>query len=324
MQIIVLGMHRSGTSAVIRLLNMMGAYLGPPETVKGANRENPKGFWENEQIVEIDKKVLGAQGCLWNRLATFDSAKLHEEKLATARRRARDVIVRLDACRPWAVKDPRMCLLMPFWRPMLEVPVCVLVHRNPMEVAMSLATRNRIPLTVGVALWELHLLEALRGSAGLPRRIIQYEHLLAHPVETVRELCQALGALGVRKLECPPEREITAFVDPTLHREQAQDDRIEAYLTRPQRWLHEALADGSAMQWTEVPPLSDAAGEILSVYDSTLLLQEDLERCRQAAPTVDSDAKPATLEASAGRILAELSEIKRRITAMEQALNQRD
>jgi hypothetical protein len=280
MQILVLGMHRSGTSAVARLLNMMGAYLGPPERIKGANPENPKGFWENDEVVDLDNRVLAAQRCLWNRLSEFDPARLADGKLATLRRRARDLVIRLDGSRPWAVKDPRMCLLLPFWRPLLEMPICVLVNRDPLEVARSLSVRNGIPLHVGIALWELHNLEALRGSIGLPRTLVQYGDLLSDPVASAQAILKWLAELGVRKLECPSDDEITAYIDPELRRQRADPDDKEDFLTPPQRRLCEALRDGSALKATEPLSLSQAAREVLKLYDATLYAEADIQHLK--------------------------------------------
>ncbi|MBN1342192.1 MAG: hypothetical protein JXQ73_05910 [Phycisphaerae bacterium] len=302
MQILVLGMHRSGTSAVARLLNLMGAYLGPPERVKGANPENPKGFWENDDVVEIDKAVLGAQRCLWNRLSEYDPAGLLDERLATLRRRAKDVIISLDGHRPWAVKDPRMCLLLPFWRPLLELPVCVLVNRNALEVARSLKTRNAMPLHVGIALWELHNIEALRGTAGLPRLLVQYQELLRDPIGQTHLLFGRLHALGVRKLECPSEKEIAGFVDAKLNREQAGPSEVVDFLAPAQRRLHQALTDGSALNTEDVPPLSSAARETLQAYDMTLQMQVEVEHLRKLL--VERERELAELHKRAG-LLAE-------------------
>jgi len=275
MQILVLGMHRSGTSAVVRLLNMMGAYLGPPDRVKGASPQNPKGFWENDDVVELDNRVLAAQRCLWNRLSEFDPDKLSDEKLATLRRRARDLIIRLDGSRPWAVKDPRMCLLLPFWRPLLEVPVGVLVNRGPLEVARSLQARNGIPLNVGIALWELHNLEALRGSLGLPRLLIQYADVVSDPIGSTHKLFEGLMGLGLRKLERPADDEVTAFIDPGLYHQKCDPQEQDEFLTPPQRRLYRALVDGSALNMSEVPPLSSVARETLRGYDTGLYAQAD-------------------------------------------------
>ncbi len=289
MQILVLGMHRSGTSAVARVLNLMGAHLGEPGDVKGANPENPKGFWENERVVELNNQILGAQRCLWNRLGDFDRAKLGDDRLATLRRRTKDLIIRLDAFRPWAVKDPRLSLTLPFWRPLLEVPLCILVHRNPLEVARSLQSRNETPLHVGIALWELYVREALRGSLDLPRFIVRYEDLLTDPVDGVRRMHEELQRAGVRKLECPPDQEILAFFDEDLRRHRATPEERTEFLTAPQQQLCEAVEDGSALEWPEVPPLSRVGSETLKAHDTTLYAQANYDHLKGLVKQHEAD-----------------------------------
>lgn len=309
MQILVLGMHRSGTSAVVRLLNMMGAYLGPPERIKGANPENPKGFWENDDLVELDNAVLGAQRCLWDRLGEYDRARLDDERLDTLRRRAKDFVIGLDASRPWAVKDPRMCLLLPFWRPLLERPLCVLVNRNPLEVAKSLKARNGIPLNAGIAMWELHNVEALRGTIGVPRILIQYADVIGDPVGSTRRLLDWLIGMGVRKLDCPSNEEITTFIDPNLHRQRATRDEAEGWLTPSRRRLCRALDDGSAIDWTDVPELSDAGRETLLAYDAILHARNSANHLKGIVTERERELREARA------VIAKLTEARERLEA---------
>jgi hypothetical protein len=320
MQMLVLGMHRSGTSAVVRLLNMMGASLGPPDRIKGANPENPKGFWENDDVVALNNDVLGAQRCLWNRIADFDPSRLHDEALATLHRRAKDLVIALDTCRPWAVKDPRMCLVLPFWRELLELPVCVLVNRAPLEVARSLRTRNDMPLHIGIALWERYTLEALRGSAGLPRLLVQYAELIRDPVATTRSLLDRLTALGVRKLECPPNAEIRAFIDEDLHRQRADEREQTDFLTPPQQCLAGAMADGSALDLSEVPRTSASAQEVLRGYEITLQAQGRVQQLK--GMLADRDRASAELRESAERLRQQIDQAKAHLEQNREAIQQ--
>ena len=72
----------------------------------------------------------------------------------------------MDAHRPWFLKEPRLCVLFPIWRQVVDLPVCIHIYRNPLEVAHSLQTRNGMPIEAGLALWELYNLRALQSSAG--------------------------------------------------------------------------------------------------------------------------------------------------------------
>src|SRR5690606_8625418 len=123
MQLIVLGMHRSGTSMQTRLLNLAGAYFGPEGSNTGANEENPKGFWERRDVRALNDDLLHSAGCDWNCAASFHVDKIPPEVLTRFKRAAGRIILGMDAHRPWVLKEPRFCLLLPLWRPLLEHPV---------------------------------------------------------------------------------------------------------------------------------------------------------------------------------------------------------
>ena len=223
MQLIVLGMHRSGTSAVTRLINMAGAYFGPEGIATSTNEENPKGFWERRDVRRVCDGLLQDSGFDWWKITGFAPERLDPDALETHLAAFRDVLAGLDAHRPWVLKEPRLCLLLGAVRPLLEVPVVIQVTREPMEVVSSLATRNGFSLPVAAALWEHYTLHGLRASVDIPRYHVRHGDVLADPVGTLYHLLDWLEANDVAGLHRPSEREITAFVDPDLHR--ARSDR---------------------------------------------------------------------------------------------------
>jgi hypothetical protein len=87
-------------------------------------------------------------------------------------------------------------LLFPLIRPDLELPVCIHVTREPLEVARSLETRNGFPAPAGLALWELYTIRSFEASAGLPRLLVRYEDLMAAPVDAFAGLVGQLSDLG--------------------------------------------------------------------------------------------------------------------------------
>ena len=88
MQLIVLGMHRSGTSMLMRLLNLMGAYFGPEGISTGANAENPRGFWERRDIRSLNDALLWSKGRDWNRISGLDLAGIPAATLSGFRKKA--------------------------------------------------------------------------------------------------------------------------------------------------------------------------------------------------------------------------------------------
>ncbi|MCG8457379.1 MAG: hypothetical protein MI919_13970 [Holophagales bacterium] len=217
MQLLVLGMHRSGTSMVTRLVNMMGASLGPEFRQQTPDEANPLGYWERLDLQDLHSNLLRACDGDWYHPDAVDLGKMghlgeHLEQ------RARQLIAELDARRPWVVKDPRMCLVLPFWLPLLETPVAVFVYRHPIEVAESLHKRDGLPLAVGVALWQRSMLRCLRDLVGAPVVWVSQERLLTAPVETATRLHGHLRAAGVAGLELPPAGQLEELVDLRLYR----------------------------------------------------------------------------------------------------------
>ena len=101
MQILVLGMHRSGTSMVARLLNMMGGYFAPEGTSTGANQENAKGFWERRDVRSLNDMLLDSAGADWHRVSDFKLEKIPAATLAQFKTEAGKIVLAMDAHRPW-------------------------------------------------------------------------------------------------------------------------------------------------------------------------------------------------------------------------------
>lgn len=295
MQIIVLGMHRSGTSAVARLLNMMGAYFAPERMELPATPANPKGYWERRDVINLNEDILTALGITWAQISELTPEHLTTEVFAPFESLAREIVLGLDAHRPWMFKDPRLCLLLPYWLPLLEIPVCVYVHRNPIQIAQSLRKREGFSLHFGIALWEKYTLFALDFSAKLPRILVSYHELMQNPVETTKRLYDSLCALEIQGLRLPSEKEILAFIEPTLFHEQGDDSLQSAYINRCQADLVTAFTTGTVLEWTPLPPLSQGAIEVLKDYETQLMAvetqksqyQEEISNLHQQIETLE-------------------------------------
>jgi hypothetical protein len=180
--LIVLGMHRSGTSALTGLLNLLGLYVGDlllppsPET-------NPKGFWEHAGIVDMHNRLLAELGSSWH-----DERNLPDDwwsqPVAEPFRRELAEILRRDFApgSAWIVKDPRLCRLLPLWRPLFETewgqPDAVVILRDPAEVARSLGDRDGISSERAHLLWLQHVFDAERWSRDYPRTVVTFDALL--------------------------------------------------------------------------------------------------------------------------------------------------
>lgn len=180
--LVVLGMHRSGTSALTRVLGVLGATL--PADMLAANPDNPRGFWESRAVVHRHEALLREQSSFWH-----DILPVAEDWYATGEAaRYEDLLVQdvLDdfGDAPLAViKDPRMCRLMPLWERVFHragyVPTYIVTLRDAMEIAASLQRRNGFPLEKGLLLWLAHMLAAESGTRGKPRVFASYDDVLA-------------------------------------------------------------------------------------------------------------------------------------------------
>jgi hypothetical protein len=268
MQVFVLGMHRSGTSSVTRLLNMAGAYFGPEGISNGADEGNLKGFWERVDVRAACDGLLQESGFDWWKVAGFTLDRVPEPVRARHVRTLSRIILELDAHRPWVVKEPRLSLLFPLIQPLLELPVCVHVTREPLEVAQSLETRNGFPAPAGLALWELYTIRAFEASAGLPRVLVHYEDLMSAPVDTFARLLCQLEDLGVVGLRVPREREIAAYIDPDLHREHGSSNDRGMWMNEQQLSLAAAIDDSTVTDDGAIPhEVSEGASAQLRAFE---------------------------------------------------------
>jgi hypothetical protein len=215
-QVVVLGMHRSGTSMLTGLLALAGLHAGAEEDFPPPDAHNRRGYWELLDVWAIDEALLRLLGATWDDPGACDLSRLAAADRVRLAARAERVVARLDRHGPWVVKDPRLCLLLPFWRPWLSRPVSVLVYRDPRAVARSLAARDGHPPARGTALWERYTRAALAASADMPRVVVAQRDLLADPRGTMERLVGALARAGVRGLVVPTAAALAARVEPSL------------------------------------------------------------------------------------------------------------
>jgi len=333
-QLTVLGMHRSGTSVLARMLNLMGAYFGPEGISTGANDENPHGFWERRDVRALNDAALHEAGADWNRVSGFRVEDIPAQARARFHEQASKLLLELDAHRPWVLKEPRLCLLFPLWRPLLECPVVLHILRSPVEVASSLQTRNAIPVAAGLELWERYVRSAVTAAEGLPGVVVSHHDLATQPMAAVERLYRQLVELDVRGLRMPAEREVAAFVAPELYRHRETRDDLRPYLQSRQMKLFEQLLAGGPM----VLGAEEGSTRELAEYEARLppvvpkpaakapapdaALRSQLEAIQQEAASLRSQLKlrDAELEQGKGRI----RQLEEMIAGMRQEQGERD
>ncbi len=240
--VVVLGMHRSGTSAATRLVNVLGpATCAPGEMVRGP--WNPSGHFESRTLMHLNNALLTQMGrTWWYPPPAGDDYDAVAARITTTRAQARRAFRRVHRSVPWVWKDPRTSVLLPFWRRVLGARiVAVVVVRNPLEVARSMQSRHGVPVSFGVALWERYNRLILLHSAGLPVLVTRYDDLVRDAGGWSAQTRTFLADLGMR-LEQRRAGAGTAedFVDPGLrHSTHSRADLRDA--AAPSLALYDAL-----------------------------------------------------------------------------------
>jgi len=216
--IVVLGMHRSGTSALAAVISMLG--ITPGNNLQPPIADvNSKGFWEHADIVALHEQVLGKLGSSWHDERPLPDQAWNSPDVVQLRRKIVDILRRDFSSEPmWLIKDPRMCRLLPLWQHVFRELACpakfILVLRHPGEVASSLLKRDGLPEARACLLWLTHMLEAEYQTRGQHRMFVSYSRLLEEPQQTVAAIREDLGIDGPVSAEAAAS--INAFLDPTL------------------------------------------------------------------------------------------------------------
>ncbi len=195
--IVVLGMHRSGTSAIARGLVTLGVDLGD-RLMPAAPNNNEKGFFEDVDANALNTEVLRRMGREWDSLATIPAAAFAARELAPYRARAIALLrERLEGKAMFGLKDPRISLLLPFWKGVFEELQLdvgyVLCLRHPFSVAKSLEERDAFDPTKSHYLWLAHSVCAFLQSAGRPRIVVDFDRLMDAPAEQLARMADRLG-----------------------------------------------------------------------------------------------------------------------------------
>ena len=196
--LLVVGMHRSGTSAVTGALGALGLAVPVTEDRPNAPESNPD-HWESLGMGVHGDAVLEALGGTWEGPPTPEPGWEARPAVATGRVGDPGPVARAAFPEPGPVvwKDPRTCLLLPYWRDRLPGPLAaVVIWRPPLAVARSLARRDGMHLADGVALWERYNRAALEGVRGLDVFVTDYESVLADPRARLGEIAGWLGGLS--------------------------------------------------------------------------------------------------------------------------------
>lgn len=223
--ILILGMHRSGTSALSGTLNRLGVDLGS-DLIKPM-KHNEKGFYENILLYKANEKLLKEMKSSW------DDVFYNESKLNSIQdiSELENIIEKeFKNSELFAIKDPRLAYLLPIYIKALTnqgIAIKIIIPlRNPSEVAASLTARNQFSREKGLLLWAYHFLLSEKHSRGLPRVFTRFDELL-HSPRKVLELIDQKLCLDLSLRYDQIEHVICDFLTPELkHHNMEFDDSL--------------------------------------------------------------------------------------------------
>ncbi len=180
--LLVLGMHRSGTSAVAGALAYAGA--APPRNLLPANSFNERGYFESTPITHLNDEILASLGRYWNDWRSIDPDWVSSPSAAIFRERAVKLLFDEYRDEPLiVVKDPRICRLGKFWLSVLDEAGfstrVFIPTRNPIEVVHSLSKMHGLSIDDGLLIWLRYMLDIDLATRTAPRSFIAIDDFLA-------------------------------------------------------------------------------------------------------------------------------------------------
>lgn len=327
----VLGMHRSGTSAVSRMLNLLGFDLGPDEELIPPQPANPRGFWEHRGLVALDEEILARFGGTWHEPPAFPPGWETSPALGDIEERARALLARdFTGRHPWSWKDPRACLTLPFWQTLMPPMRYVLTVRNPLDVARSLRARDGFPLDKGVALCLRHVVASLRHTAGQARLLVLYDDVVANPSAVAGSLARFVDREDAWASE-NLRRRLRASVEAELHHHRstvtdlATEPDLAFHAKALYVLLHMACAERSCQGRGELGMeawLDRMAEDAWAAQDEPARLRVRLGELGRTL--ADTEAAVRRLSAEAASAHARLAEMTEEVDKLRAGLRERD
>ncbi|RWX64809.1 hypothetical protein EN780_19855 [Mesorhizobium sp. M4B.F.Ca.ET.089.01.1.1] len=256
--IMVIGMHRSGTSALTRAISLLGAEL--PKTMLGANPTNEEGHWEPQRLMELNDRMLAELGSRWDDWRSLDPNVLIPGRLQFYQAEIAQLIdEEYGSASLFVLKEPRISRFVPLYMGVMKqmrIDVrYVLIGRNPLAVIASLAKRDEFTVGFSSLLWLRHALEAEHATRGQPRIFLSYEGMFDQWREGID------GITSTLKIDWPlPKAEWSAalsnhFADKHQHHAASRgqleaDPRIDDWIKQVYgavKVLEEDQADAAAM-----------------------------------------------------------------------------
>ncbi len=226
--LVVVGMHRSGTSALAGVLQLLGVELGR-KLLAARPGVNDKGFFELERVFRNHNALLESLGSAWDDVAPLPEQWWLDARAQPFRAEFTAILREEFATVPLiCLKDPRLCRTLPLWKEILReegIELCpVLIGRAPEQVSESLRRVHGIAAAKARALWLRHVLDGERATRGLRRVLVTYDQLLEDWAAVVARIADRFALEWPRALAAAAD-DVRAFLDRDLDRSRAPPDR---------------------------------------------------------------------------------------------------
>ena len=272
----VIGMHRSGTSAVTGLLTGLGLHGPSDEDLIPASQWNERGNNESASLTRFNERLLRTLGGSWAAPPVLAEGWDEDLSVDEERLQAGPLVTATFTSHPFVWKDPRNCLLLPFWRSVIVPPdAAIFVYRHPREVAESIRARDGFTLTHGLALWERYVRSAASNLNGIPTLLVRFDRVLEDHSAWCREMIEFLDAVGIHTEPGAFDR-ATEGLDRQL-RHQRSAPLPDTGLNRTQYEIVEQLdqLQGAMLPWC-VPDLGEEPGWV----EDVLTIRRNFETIR--------------------------------------------
>ncbi|MDO5642259.1 MAG: glycosyltransferase [Paracoccus sp. (in: a-proteobacteria)] len=304
--LIVLGMHRSGTSFLTDCTEALGFVL--PGDRSGPAPDNPKGHFEPRAIVDLNDATLAHEGAVWARVAPVSTMPAPQD-MATA------ITASFGDAPRIVIKDPRMSLMMAGWRPFLESlgRVGVLISlRHPAETAASLARRDAIAPDLAYLIWIGHTLAALAGSEGMARALVLFPQWTEAAPDTLARIARVAGVdLPTRAAQAVEARFQQSAVHGGRHL-RAADPAINALADGLFAFLARHAQDGTMPDAADLAPFHaeftavSASAAALEGYLATRMRQLQADAAARLADGVSLQQQVAETRDERNRVVLAL------------------
>lgn len=332
--IVVLGMHRSGTSSLSGSLCRLGCK--EPTSLIPASDDNERGYYESLKIRDLNDAVLASAGSAWDDWRVFSESWISSPVATVFEEQACATIVQeYGLAQLIVVKDPRMCRMMPFWTRALNragyAIRCILLVRSPLEVASSLWLRDEFPIDKSLLLWLRHVLDAEAITRDLPRAVLHWPDFLDDWRLALTHAGEQISVSWPR-LADQSASEIDHFLSPSLRHNVTTKEAlvVDPYVNE---WVREtylamvnlAAEPASINAWRALDEIRSEFSKACKIFGRALTdFEENLSRSQADVANTRSECERLAVEVVENQRHADTLVMEREVIANERnALRER-